>query len=177
MKVILIKDVPNLGSLGDEVQVKAGYARNYLIPQEMAMMVTNKRWKAIQHQRTRLEKLRMDAIQKAQELGQKIKDKEWQVVKKAGSGGKLYGSVTNRELQILFKDNGFDLLRRSIILHEPIKNIGNHEVTVRLHTEVKIPISVKVLPEKGSALESEKVPLPVMEEQGMEEKSESVVAE
>lgn len=147
MKVILTEEIPNLGSLGDEVIVKSGYARNYLIPQEKAILVTNKQWKTIQHQRLRLEKLRQDDIQKAQILAEKIKSEEWKVIKKVGVGGRLYGSVTNRDLEALFENAGYNITRRAITLNEPIKAEGTHKVTLKLHTEVRVPLSIQVIPE------------------------------
>lgn len=144
MKIILTQDVPNLGSLGDEVQVKNGYARNFLLPKGMAMPAGGKNAKAIQHRRLFLEKVRTDAIAAAQGEAEKVKALQLTIMARAGTGGRLFGSVTNRDLQALIAEQGYELDRKSIALHTPVKSLGTFGATVKLHSDVKVELEFKV---------------------------------
>ncbi len=148
MKIVLTQDVANLGSLGDQVDVKPGYARNYLIPQNKAIAVSGSRNKQFLHQLQYLEKLRQDAVNQAQSLSDKLSQVELTIAKIAGENGKLFGSVTNRDLEEILQKEGFDLTRRNILSHAPIKNIGTHTVPLKLHTQVKAQVTVHVVEEK-----------------------------
>lgn len=145
MHIILIQDVPHLGSLGDEVQVKDGYARNYLLPKGMAMSAGSKNAAHIAHRRKRLDGLREQAIELAQAESEKVANLELVVRAKAGTSGRLFGSVTNRDLKAALEELGYAVDRRAITLHAPIKSLGIHGATVKLHSEVKIDVSVKVV--------------------------------
>lgn len=145
MKVILTQDVSNLGVLGDEVTVKPGYARNFLIPQGKALLPTSIRSRELQHHRRQLDKLRLAAIEKANDEAKKVRALSLEIQKKAGHNGRLFGSVTNRDLEELFISLGFNVLRRSILIPEPIKQVGNHTISVKLHTSVKIDLQIKVI--------------------------------
>lgn len=159
MQVILIQDVQHLGSLGDQVQVKDGFARNYLLPRGMAIVATSKRTGQIEHQRKRLEQLRQGAIAKAQAETEKVAALELRVLAKAGVNGKLFGSVTNRDIQAALAEQGYELDRRAIQLHTLIKSVGNFTATVKLHTDVKVDVGIKVEalgdPEAGAGKEGE----------------------
>ena len=146
MRIILTQDVPHLGSLGDEVTVKNGYARNFLLPQGMAISSGNKSAAHLAHRRTRLEILRAEAVEVAKVEGEKVAGLELTVSAKAGINGRLFGSVTNRDIQAALAEKGYELDRRSIQLHAPIKNVGTFTATVRIHSEVKTEISVTVVP-------------------------------
>ena len=145
MKLILTEDVPNLGSLGDTIEVKAGYGRNYLVPQGMALLATGRASKELRHRLQYLEKLRAGKIAIANEQAEKLNAIKYEIVRKAGLGGKLFGSVTNRDLVDLLKENGFELERRAILLNTPIRNVGTHEFSVRVHTEVTVTLQIKVI--------------------------------
>lgn len=145
MRIILIQDVPHLGSLGDEVQVKDGYARNYLLPKGMAMSAGSKNAAHIAHRRKRLDGLREQAIELAQAESEKVANLELVVRAKAGTNGRLFGSVTNRDLKAALEELGYTVDRRAITLHAPIKSLGIHGATVKLHSEVKTDVSVKVV--------------------------------
>ncbi len=147
MRLILTEDVANLGSLGDTVEVKAGYGRNYLIPQGKALLADNRASKELQHRLVHLEKLRQGKIALAQEQATKIKELQLEVTRKAGQGGRLFGSVTSRDILQLLKDQGYDFERKAITLHAPIRNVGSHELTLRIHTEVRVSLSIKVIGE------------------------------
>ena len=155
MKLILIEDVSNLGSLGDIIDVKAGYARNHLLPKGMALLATGKASKELRHRLQHLEKLRVGKIALANEQAEKLNSHKFEIVRKAGLGGKLFGSVTNRDLVELLKENGFDVERRAILLNSPIRNVGTHEFTVRVHTEVTVILQIKVIGDTVEASASE----------------------
>ena len=147
MRLILTEDVSNLGSLGDTVDVKPGYGRNYLIPQGKALLADNRASKELKHRLVHLEKLRMGKIALAQEQAAKIKELQLEVVRKAGHGGRLFGSVTSRDILQLLADQGFEFDRKAITLHAPIRNVGSHDLTIRVHTEVEVTLSIKVIGE------------------------------
>ena len=149
MKIILTQDVENLGSLGDTVDVKPGYGRNYLIPQGVALLATGKASKELRHRLKHLEKLREGEIAIALEQAEKIKALKLEVTRKAGPGGRLFGSVTNKDLNLLLKDKKFELNRRAIQLHSPIRETGVHQFSVRIHSEITVPIQVQVNGEIG----------------------------
>lgn len=144
MKLILTEDVPNLGSLGDTIDVKSGYGRNYLLPKGIAFLATGRVSKELQHRIQHLNKLREGKIELANEQAEKLKTVKLEVVRKSGPGGRLFGSVTNRDLKELLKEKEFDVERRSILLNSPIRNIGLHEFTVRVHSEVSVNMQIKV---------------------------------
>ena len=144
MKIILTQDVENLGSLGDTIEVKPGYGRNYLIPQGVAIMATGKASKELRHRLQHLEKLREGKITLALEQAEKLKALKLEVTRKAGPGGRLFGSVTNRDINLLLKENNFELTRRAIQLNNPIRDTGMHEFSVRIHSEVTVPMQVQV---------------------------------
>ena len=145
MELILVEDVPNLGSLGDTVQVKSGYGRNFLIPKGMAILAKGKESKEMRHRIEYIEKLREGKIKLAKEQATRLETLNLEVVRKAGSEGKLFGSVSNRDLNELLKDNNFEFERKSIILNSPIRSVGTHEFTVRIHSEVTQLLKIKVI--------------------------------
>ena len=144
MKIILTQDVENLGSLGDTIEVKPGYGRNYLIPQGVALLATGKASKELRHRLQHLEKLREGKIALALEQAEKLKALKLEVTRKAGPGGRLFGSVTNRDLNLLLKENDFELNRRAIQLNSPIRDTGTHDFSVRIHSEVTVSMQVQV---------------------------------
>ena len=134
----------NLGSLGDTIEVKPGYGRNYLIPQGVALLATGKASKELLHRHQHLEKLREGKIAFALEQADKLKALKLEVTRKAGPGGRLFGSVTNRDLNLLLKENNFELNRRAIQLNSSIRDTGTHDFSVRIHSEVTVPMQVQV---------------------------------
>lgn len=157
MKVILTQNVPHLGSLGDEVSVKGGYARNYLLPRGLALAPTGHNAREIQHRRRALERSRAEAMAAARSEAEKLAELTVTLSAKAGASGRLFGSVTNRDIQAALAELGIELDRRAITLHEPIKTVGSYEVSVRLHSEVKADVAVRVNPivEEGAAPSTE----------------------
>lgn len=151
MKVILTEDVPNLGVLGDQVQVKPGYARNFLIPKGQAILASSKKSKELKHRMQFFQKLREEAITSANSEAAKLVALQLEITKKSGLGGRLFGSVTNKDIAELLQKNEFAVPRRNIIPYEPIKTVGTHRVSVKLHTEVKVDINIKVVGETTEA--------------------------
>ena len=151
MKLILKTDVDNLGSLGDEVEVKDGYARNFLIPQGMAAKITASNIKQVIHQRALLAKKRASAIEKAKIMGDEIQRVELIFPMKAGENGKLFGSVTQKQIFEALKEKEIELDKKHLRIQAPIKTLGTHVFPLNLHTEVSANLIVKVIAEAQEA--------------------------
>jgi|APSaa5957512622_1039677.scaffolds.fasta_scaffold39972_2 large subunit ribosomal protein L9 len=147
MKVILKEDVLKLGSLGDEVDVKGGYARNYLIPQGKALPVNRANIKQINHQRSLLAQKRADAIDASKLMAQKLEEADLTFTMKSGESGKLFGSVTQKHIFDELAENGVELDRKKLHISSPIKTLGNHLVPIKLHSEVTANLRIKVVSE------------------------------
>jgi large subunit ribosomal protein L9 len=144
MEVILREDVAQLGRIGDLVRVKAGYARNYLIPHGKAYPATggNKRQVEVEHSR-RAERLAFERTE-AEAFAAKLADVTLAFTAKTGDGDRLFGSITTADITEKLAEVGHHVDKRHIELHEPIKMIGEHRVTLRLHAEVRPEILVTV---------------------------------
>ncbi len=166
MKVLLKEDVDGLGHCGDEVTVKDGYGRNYLVPQGKAILATPKNVRAFTHQKAivqgRLKKLVNSAEAQAAEIG-KI---TCTVTKKAGEQGKLFGAVTAQEIASLLQAQGVEIDRRKIQLGDPIKALGEFKVPVKLHPQVVAQINVHVIAENVPAEEETAAEAPETTEAG-----------
>ncbi|MEW6098605.1 MAG: 50S ribosomal protein L9 [Pseudomonadota bacterium] len=148
MQVILLEKVANLGNLGDVVKVKDGYARNYLIPTGAARRATEAAVKEFEAKRAELEKAAADKLTAAQAQGEKMAGKTVTVAQKAGVDGRLFGSVTNFDIAEGLKQQGFDVHKSQIRLpNGPLKVVGEHPVSVALHTDVVVDITVAVVAE------------------------------
>ena len=154
MKVILLENVANLGGMGDTVTVKDGYARNFLIPHNLALPATARNLKAQQHNLREIEKKRAVETEKARGLAEKLSSLSLLFTRKAGESGRLFGSVTNMDIADAILEKGLDIDRKDISLPEPIKNLGEFDVTIKLHRDVAPVIRITVLPEEGSIPES-----------------------
>ena len=143
MKVILIKEVLGLGDPGEIVQVKDGYARNYLVPQKMAMMATKKNMAQVEAERKRIELQMAKEADAMQSFGKTLKTLELKLAVRAGEAGKLYGSVTNMDVASLIATLGHEVDRHRIIM-EPIKKLGKHQVKVKLHPQVVVELDLLV---------------------------------
>jgi len=148
MQIILLEKVANLGQLGDIVKVKDGYARNFLIPTGKARRATDSSIAEFQQRRTELEKKQNEMLTAAQEKAGKLDGLTVQVSQKAGVDGRLFGSVTNSDISEALKTQGFDVPKASVRMpNGPLKQIGEHEVTLDLHTDVKVQIKIAVVGE------------------------------
>lgn len=148
MQIILLEKVINLGTLGDVVRVKDGYARNFLIPQGKAKRATKANLDDFEKRRVELEKAHADLLAQTQEKGAKLEGMLVQVTQKAGVDGKLFGSVTNVDISEALKKQGFDVPKAAIRMPEgPLKTIGDFPLKVALHADVVVSITVSVLGE------------------------------
>lgn len=148
MRVILLKDQRHLGRRGDEVEVKDGFGRNFLVPQGIALTANESNRKYFEQQRTKIEAEHVRERDEALGVAEKLANLRLEIAKKAGEGGTLYGSVTASEIAEELAAKGVTVDRRRIDLEGGIKSIGDHEVRVHLHSEVVAPITVTVLPEE-----------------------------
>lgn len=148
MQVILLEKIVNLGNLGDLVNVKPGYARNYLVPQGLATVATENNLKAFEERRLDLEKASADKLQAATARASELEGQSVEIASLASEEGKLFGSVGLVEISEAFAAKGLELNRSEIQLPEgPIKLIGDHEVAVSIHSEVAFNIKVSVVAE------------------------------
>lgn len=145
MHVILTEDIPKLGEAGELVRVRPGYGRNYLIPQGKALLATDGRVKQLEHQRRVIDEKVKKEISSYRESATGLEKVELQFEMQSNEEGKLFGSVTNADIHKQLIALGFELERRKIELVEPIKSIGVHDVNVRLHREVQVPLKVSVV--------------------------------
>lgn len=145
MKVILIADDPALGTAGQVLQVKDGFARNYLIPQKKALPATPENLRKFEQMRKSLEAARAKVKSTAQALAHRIEELELTLARQAGEGDKLFGSVTTIDLERALGEKGVEIDRKRILLQEPIKSLGDFQVPVKLHPEVTAVLKVKVL--------------------------------
>jgi len=149
MQIILLEKVTNLGNLGDVVRVKDGYARNFLIPQRKARRATEAAIADFATRRAELEKLAAEKLAAAQAVGVKLKDLVLEVAQKAGVDGRLFGSVTNHDIADALKAKGFTIEKASIRMPTgPLKMVGEHKVSIAVHTDVVVEITIQVIGEQ-----------------------------
>jgi large subunit ribosomal protein L9 len=144
MKVILIDEIRGLGTRGDVVNVKDGYARNFLLPQKKALRATEDNRKHFESQRAQLEANNLELKKEAEAVSEKLDKKVFVAIRSAGDTGQLYGSVATRDIADVVTAGGFTIDRRQVILERPIKNLGLHPVRVALHPEVVVTVSLNV---------------------------------
>ena len=146
-KVLLREDVDDLGARGEIVRVRAGYARNYLLPRNLAVQATAGNVKGIEAERAALLKKEAKERSTAEAQSQQMGSLVLEFKRKAGEHGALYGSVTSMDIAEALQERGYEIDRHRIHLREPLKRLGDFTVPVRLHREVTIDLQVKVLPE------------------------------
>jgi large subunit ribosomal protein L9 len=144
MEVILREDVANLGTVGDVVKVKPGFARNYLLPRGLALVADRRNVRVMEHQKRLVADKRQRDRRQAQSFAQQLSGVRLTIKARAGEEGKLFGSVTNIDIEKALANGGFTVERRRIRLDEPIKLIGEHVVTVRLAAGVDAQVTVVV---------------------------------
>jgi large subunit ribosomal protein L9 len=148
MQVILLEKVVNLGNLGEVVRVKDGYARNFLIPKRMARRATASAVAEFEAKRADLEKAAAAKLGEAQAQGEKLNGLSVQIAQKAGVDGRLFGSVTNFDIAAALTKQGFPVEKAQIRMPQgPLKTVGDHPVSVALHTDVVVDVTVSVLGE------------------------------
>jgi large subunit ribosomal protein L9 len=148
MQIILLEKVTNLGQLGDIVKVRDGYARNFLIPTGKAKRATQSNIDEFQQRRADLEKAQNEILSAAQEKAGKLEGLMVQISQKAGVDGRLFGSVTNFDIAEALKAQGFEVAKGAVRLPQgPLKQVGDYDITLDLHADVKASIKVSVLGE------------------------------
>ncbi len=148
MKVILKKDLPNLGKAGDVINVKDGFARNYLLPKGLAILANQKSIEALERERKiALAKAERER-KKAQSLAEKLQGYSITLYRKVVEEGRLYGSVSAIDIAKALQEKGMEIDKKQIHLEEPIKMVGTYEVNIKLAPEVIIPIKVEIIEEK-----------------------------
>lgn len=145
MKVILKEDVSDLGSTGDVVSVKDGYARNYLIPKQLAVRASTKNLGQMEHQKRLIEAHRSKVKKDAHAMAEDIGKISCTIPMLVGEQDKLFGSVTGKDIEEALSQEGINISRKRIILAEPIKSLGVYTVDIRLHTEVTAKLKVWVV--------------------------------
>ncbi len=145
IKVVLQKDVDSLGSGGDVVRVRPGYARNYLVPRGLAVPATAANLLRVDELKKAAQALAQKTLSEAKEQQQKIEAVSVQIERAIGDEGKMYGSVTARDIELAFAAAGIAIDRKRIVLTEPLKTLGMAEVPIRLHSQVTAKLRVKVL--------------------------------
>lgn len=163
MKVILTEEIRGLGTRGDIVTVKDGYARNFLLPKNLAQEATKGNLNAIEHQRRKWALLAQEEKAAAQKQADQVKGVKIQIEKRVGEHGHLFGSVTANEIADGLLEKGIEVDKRRIELASPIKNIGLHDVEVRLHRDVTATIQVEVVPMGVEKLEEPEAEEPAAE--------------
>lgn len=150
MEVILREDVPNLGTTGDIVKVKPGFARNYLLPRGMAVVADRRSRAELEHQKRVAAEKRERDQRHATVLAERVAAQRVVITARAGEEGKLFGSVTNIDVERALSDAGFTIDRRRIRLEDPIKSVGDYVVPIQLMVGVVANVTVSVQPEGGS---------------------------
>lgn len=146
-EVLLLQPVPNVGGEGEKVRVKSGYARNFLIPRKLAIPATRSNQRQIESLRQRRAEREAKELAEAQELLSKLLELRLAVVVKTGEGGKMFGAVTAQDLVAKIAENGVEIDRKQIHLPAPVKSIGDHAVTVKLHPQVQGELRFEVVSE------------------------------
>ena len=145
MEIILRQSIENLGKPGDIVKVSPGYARNYLLPRGLAYEATAGNRKRIAMEKERLEAAEQERIKAAQTLAERLEAVQLTFSARVGEEEKLFGSVTTSDIAHQLEAQGFDIEKKQIDLHEPIKTLGVYKIPIRLHAEVKPEIKVWVI--------------------------------
>ncbi len=145
MKVILKENIDTLGHIGDIVKVAPGYARNYLLPKGYAVEATEKNAKALEHVKRQMAYKKDKVTEAAKLLLAKLEGLAVELVHQAGVEGKLFGSVTNMEIAAFLKEKGIEIDRKKIALVEPIKQVGEYTIPVKLHPEVTATLKVNII--------------------------------
>jgi len=144
MQVILLERVAKLGQMGDVVDVKPGYARNYLLPQQKALSASKANIEAFEGRKAQLEAENLETKKEADAMAEKLNGQQFIVIRSASDAGALYGSVTTRDAAEAATAEGFTVDRKQVVLTAPIKYLGIHEVLVVLHPEVEATIELNV---------------------------------
>jgi large subunit ribosomal protein L9 len=157
-EVLLVKPVEGLGGEGDQVKVRAGYARNYLLPRNVAVPVTSANRKQVEALKKRRAEREATELNGAQELAKKLEKTSLAFAVTTGEGGKMFGSITSADLHEKLAASGIEIDRKRIHLHTPVKTLGKHTVKVKLHQDVTVELSFDVVSENPIVPTAEEAP-------------------
>ena len=148
MDVILLEKIRKLGDLGDKVKVKSGFGRNYLIPSGKAVTATAENIEKFEARRAELEKQQLESLTSANGRAKKLNDLNISISRRAGAEGKLYGSIGTVDIvEVVNEQTGIELVKHEVRLPDgPIRNIGEHKLTIQLHADVSSSITINVVP-------------------------------
>lgn len=144
MQVILLERVAKLGQMGDVVEVRPGFARNYLLRQGKALTASEANIKSFEARKAQLEAQNLETRKEAEDMGNRLDGQQFVVIRQASDGGALYGSVTPRDAAEAATEAGFTIARKQVVIARPIKELGLHDVHVSLHPEVEVMITLNV---------------------------------
>ena len=145
MKVVLLEDVKSLGKKGDIVEVSEGYARNFIIPKKKGVEANQENLNTVKLQKANEEKIAKEKLEAAKELAAKLNEASVSLTIKGGKDGRTFGSVSSKEIEEAIKSQlGLEIDKKKLVIAEPIKTFGNHEVKVKLHKDVTAALKVKV---------------------------------
>ncbi len=144
MKVVLLERVERLGVIGDVVQVKDGFARNFLLPRQKALRATTSNLKVFEAERGQIEVRNAEARATAERNGSKLEGETYVLIRQAGDGGQLYGSVSGRDVAEVIVETGAKVERSQVVLDRPIKTVGVHEIKLRLHPELAVTVRINI---------------------------------
>jgi large subunit ribosomal protein L9 len=169
MQVILLERIGRLGQMGDVVNVKDGYARNFLLPQGKALRATKDNMEEFKTRRVQLEAQNLEQKKEAEAVAGKLSGQSFVTIRQAGDTGQLYGSVSTRDIADIIKAGGFTIDRRQVVLDRPIKTLGVHALTIALHPEVHVKVSVNIArSDDEAARQARGEDVTVVREQGIE---------
>ena len=146
-EILLVKPVENLGGEGDQVKVRAGYARNYLLPRGIAVPLTGANRKQVEALKKRRAARESNELTGAQELAKKLEKTSMAFAVKTGEGGRMFGAITHTDIHDKLTAAGFTLDKRRVLLHTPVKTLGQHTVKVKLHADVTVELNFDVVSE------------------------------
>ncbi|MBI3894848.1 MAG: 50S ribosomal protein L9 [Acidobacteria bacterium] len=147
MELILREDIPHLGRRGDVVRVSDGYGRNYLLPRKLAVAVTEGNRKVVEQEKSAALRREVHEKSEAEQLAGMLNNATVSVTRKAGETGALFGSVTSMDIAEGLAKLGFQLDRRKILLENPLKQLGEYQIPVRLHRDVTASVTIQIVPE------------------------------
>jgi large subunit ribosomal protein L9 len=149
MEVILKEDIVNIGKIGEVVRVRDGYARNYLLPRGLVLIANKKNLKTFEHQKKLVADQKQKITRQAQAVSDQLSGVSLTISMRTGEEGRLFGSVTNIQIEKALKAKGLNVDRRKIHLNEPIKTLGEYEIPIRLTADVTVPLRLSVVSEDG----------------------------
>lgn len=154
MEVVLKEDIASLGKIGEVVRVRDGYARNYLLPRGLVLEANKKNLKTFEHHKKLVADQKQKIMRSAQAVGDQLSGVALTISMRSGEEGRLFGSVTNMQIEKALKAKGLDVDRRKIHLDEPIKTLGDYEIPIRLSADLIVPLKLSVVSEEGGKASS-----------------------